>query len=639
MATGATLAIRIALDEQLGGQPTLVIFTLPIVLSAYLGGLRAGLLSTALTLLGASYFLLPPIHSIAIQSGVERWQLFFVALAGVLISGLCEVLHRARRRADLATREHQQVEEALRASEERLQTVTENLSEGLVIADLDGRLVHWNRAGIEMLGFASREEGPRNLPDFHDLFELSSLDGAILPDDQWPLQRILGGERLRGLEVRIRRLQGDWQRVFSYSGAIVRDPKGHSVAFMSIGDITQRTEAQEKAVWLASFPERNPNPVLEVDLAAGVIHYANPAASRLLPDLEMLGVRHPVLAGLPEVERALRDEGADAVRREVTAGDFSWAQTISYIPETQRLRIYSLNITERKEAEARVLELNAELEHRVVERTAQLEAAYKDLEAFSTAVTRDLRVAEAADRVKSAFLATMSHELRTPLNSIIGFTGIVLMGKAGPVNTEQAKQLGMVRESAWHLLALINDVLDLSKIEAGQLEVRAEAFDLPASIGRVMAMIGLQAEKKGLKLGAVVARELGEMVSDQRRVEQILLNLLSNAVKFTDRGHVTLTADRLADFKPSPVATPGLAVRLRVVDTGIGISPKDVALLFDPFRQIDTGLARQAEGTGLGLAICRRLATLLGGEISVASRWSEGSEFTVILPLQRPCNP
>jgi PAS domain S-box-containing protein len=243
--------------------------------------------------------------------------------------------------------------------------------------------------------------------------------------------------------------------------------------------------------------------------------------------------------------------------------------------------------------------------------------------------------AEAADRIKSAFLATMSHELRTPLNSIIGFTGIVLQGLAGPLNPEQTKQLGMVRASARHLLELINDVLDISKIEAGQLEVRAEPFDLPALIERATASVKPLAEKKGLALTTNIPPELQEMVSDRRRVEQILLNLLNNALKFTDQGGVTLTVEMVAGFQPSLEAPPRPAVRMRVADTGIGIKPEDLALLFQPFRQVDTGLTRQHDGTGLGLAICRRLAELLGGEISASSEWQHGSEFTVVLPLQK----
>jgi signal transduction histidine kinase len=207
------------------------------------------------------------------------------------------------------------------------------------------------------------------------------------------------------------------------------------------------------------------------------------------------------------------------------------------------------------------------------------------------------------------------------------------------LNAEQSKQLGMVRGSARHLLELINDVLDISKIEAGQLEVRAEPFELPASIARVTASVQPLAEKKHLALTATVDPALGEMLNDRRRVEQILLNLLNNAIKFTERGGVTLTAERIADYQRSPDEKPGPAVRLRVTDTGLGIKPEDLPKLFQPFRQIDSGLTRSHEGTGLGLAICRRLAVLMGGGISVASEPGQGSVFTVTLPLRKPSTP
>ena len=288
--------------------------------------------------------------------------------------------------------------------------------------------------------------------------------------------------------------------------------------------------------------------------------------------------------------------------------------------ETPCLVGVGIDISERKRAETALRELNETLEQKVAARTGELQAA--------------LLRAEAADAIKSAFLATMSHELRTPLNSIIGFTGIVLQGLAGPLSAEQTKQLGMVQGSARHLLELINDVLDLSKIEAGQLEVRAEPFDLRASLDRVIASVRPMADKKGLALDAATCPAPVEMVSDRRRVEQILLNLLNNAIKFTERGGVTVTVGLVDGFRARPDSPPRPAVRLQVADTGIGIKPDDLATLFQPFRQLDSGLTRQHEGTGLGLAICRRLAVLLQGEISVSSVWSKGSEFTVTIPLQ-----
>ncbi|WP_211309606.1 ATP-binding protein [Thauera aromatica] len=271
-----------------------------------------------------------------------------------------------------------------------------------------------------------------------------------------------------------------------------------------------------------------------------------------------------------------------------------------------------------------------ELEQRVAERTEALARANAELLTAKQA-------AESADHLKSAFLATMSHELRTPLNSIIGFTGILLQGLAGPLNAEQGKQLGMVRDSARHLLALINDVLDISRIEAGELRMACDVFDPAAAVAKVVGIVRPLAEKKALALEVEVADGIGPMVGDARRVEQILLNLLGNAVKFTEQGRVRLQVDAVAG-PPGPAGPAGAAaaarLRMAVSDTGIGIRPEDMVLLFQPFRQIDTALSRKHDGTGLGLAICRRLAEMMGGDITVDSRWQEGSTFTVTLPLR-----
>lgn len=270
-----------------------------------------------------------------------------------------------------------------------------------------------------------------------------------------------------------------------------------------------------------------------------------------------------------------------------------------------------IDLTARKRVEQELRDTQASLEERVFLRTTELAVAKEH--------------AELADRLKSAFLATMSHELRTPLNSIIGFTGIILQGLAGPLNAEQTKQLEMVRNSARHLLALINDVLDISKIEAGQIEIAPAPFDLPEAIEKVLHLVAPLAEKKQLPLLRQVGPGVARITSDRRRVEQVLLNLLSNAIKFTEQGSVTLAVENVAG-----------AIRISVADTGMGIKAEDLPKLFQPFRQLDGGLTRQHEGTGLGLAICKRLVERLGGAISVASQWGAGSTFQFTLPLDLP---
>ncbi|MCW8139528.1 MAG: PAS domain S-box protein, partial [Planctomycetota bacterium] len=517
----------------------------------------------------------------------------------------------------LAREDERQAVEARARDEQRFsRTMIESMPGIIYFYDEDGGFLRWNRNFEVVSGYSGAEIGRMHPLDFFE------------GDDKPRVEERIREVFTRGeawVEAPFRAKDGRTTPFFFTGRRVTYEGKPCLVG-MGI-DVSERRRAQEALERSEQRFRRTLDNVLEgcqlIDFEWRYL-YLNDAAARhnRRPNAELIGRRMPdEWPGIEgtEVFRMLRRclEERVAHHEEVefpfpdgTAGWFD----VRVQPVPEGIFVLSIDITERRRAQQALLALNQTLEAQVAERTTELAAA--------------LVRAEAADRLKSAFLATMSHELRTPLNSIIGFTGIVLQELAGPLTPEQHKQLSMVRTSARHLLDLINDVLDLSKIEAGQLEVRAEPFDLAASVERVVAMVKPLADRKGLTLTVAQAPGSQELVSDRRRVEQILLNLLNNAVKFTDRGGVTLSVEEVE-------AQTGPAVRLRVKDTGIGLSPEDLVSLFQPFRQLDHGLARQHEGTGLGLAICRRLATLLGGEITATGEPLHGSEFTVALPRRR----
>ena len=225
--------------------------------------------------------------------------------------------------------------------------------------------------------------------------------------------------------------------------------------------------------------------------------------------------------------------------------------------------------------------------------------------------------------MKSVFLANMSHELRTPLNSIIGFTGMALMGIPGDLNAEQKKQLTMVKNSAHHLLNLINDILDISKIESGKTEVFPEEFFINDVIQEVINTVTPLVNEKEIELIEEIA-EKTLILSDRKFVKQILMNLVGNAVKFTDRGSVKIESG----------VSKNKHLVVRVIDTGQGIRKEDVGKLFEMFKQVDMSTSKKHEGTGLGLYLSMQLVALLGGDITVKSEYGKGSEFTVKLPLK-----
>ncbi len=249
---------------------------------------------------------------------------------------------------------------------------------------------------------------------------------------------------------------------------------------------------------------------------------------------------------------------------------------------------------------------------------AELKSSYADLERKVAERTRELAV---ANQHKSEFLANMSHELRTPLNAIIGFSEVLADRMFGEVNEKQLEYLRDIHSSGQHLLSLINDILDLSKIEAGRMELDLSRFNLAQALENALTLVRERATRNGVRL-ALDADGVGDWVADERKVKQALLNLLANAVKFTPQGgNVTLSARRANG-----------AVEIDVADTGVGIAPEDQALVFEEFRQAGDDHLKRPEGTGLGLALAKRFIELHGGEIRLTSAVGKGSIFSFTLP-------
>jgi signal transduction histidine kinase len=236
-------------------------------------------------------------------------------------------------------------------------------------------------------------------------------------------------------------------------------------------------------------------------------------------------------------------------------------------------------------------------------------------------------VAEAANRLKSQFLANMSHELRTPLNGIIGFAEFLVDGKPGQLNPKQREYLEDILSSGRHLLQLINDVLDLAKVEAGKMDLHPANFSAQEAIEEVRGVTNPIAQKKNIHVQVQVSPELGAITLDEQKFRQVLYNLLSNALKFTpDGGKVEISA---APYSPG-------RFKLVVKDTGIGIKEEDMQRLFTAFEQLESTASRRFEGTGLGLALTRKIVELQHGTIEVESELEKGSTFTVVLPIT--CN-
>jgi len=366
----------------------------------------------------------------------------------------------------------------------------------------------------------------------------------------------------------------------------------------------ERRRSTDEQMRLRTIVERMADGIVIVS-RDGVILFANPAAERLFgrsaSDLTGRDFGFPAVAGETTEVEVVRPQ-QQTVTAELRTVDTEWDQEPAHL-------ISLRDITDRKRAEERAAQLDRE-------RLGRIEA-------------------EAASQAKSDFLALMSHELRTPLNAVLGYAELLDMGVGGSLSPEQRQQVGRITASGRHLLGLVNEVLDLAKVEAGQLALEEGVGHSRGVVDQAFALIQPIAEGRGIALTAQTEAH-GEAVfqGDDNRVRQILVNLLNNAVKFTNPGgKVTLEWGRTT--KPDRDARllgPRAWHFFRVKDTGIGIPPDKLATIFDPFVQVHGGHARTAEGSGLGLAISRRLARLMKGDLTVRSELDKGSTFTLWLP-------
>lgn len=523
--------------------------------------------------------------------------------------------------------ERKRAEAALAASRAQLQAVLESTAD--VVWSVDARrfgLLTFNRRFRELVGAGAQvgatpeEMHPRLGPLWRTYYERALREGPFSTEVQgerfdvrWQIRvypMLLDGTAL-GLSVFARDIT-----VEAHLQQELREAREHLEE-----QVVERTaELESTRQRLSLLLENSPLAVLEFSMPEYRITRWSSEATRMFGWSADEALGKPTTAlqwgyaeDLPRVFALLKDilEGKTQravmknrnLRKDGAVIDCEWYVSCVIGPDGRAVAVLCLvlEVTERKRTEAERQRLDEERVHLL----SELRAA-------------NARLTE-LDRLKSMFIANVSHELRTPLNSILGFTGIILQGIVGEINAEQRKQLAMVKASAEHLLALITDIIDVSKIEAGIADRSDTRFSL-TDLSREVVESVVGARVRPLVPIGVVADGPYEIVSDARRVRQILMNLLSNAVKFTDRGRITLTLS---------AREGGLEVAVR--DTGIGVAPEDMPKLFLPFQQIRV-VGRAREGTGLGLHLSRKLAELLGGTLCAESELGVGSVFRLWLP-------
>jgi signal transduction histidine kinase/DNA-binding response OmpR family regulator/CHASE3 domain sensor protein len=581
-------------------------------------------------------------------------------LVAVALVGFFLLWRRVRREA----RERQTAEAAVHESELLLKQILELLPVGVFVADASGHFTQINPAGREIWA-GERHGGPERYGEYEGWWPAT---GKPIAADEWALARTLrSGETIRDELVDIRCFDGSRKTIAS-STMPIRDDAGNIVGGVAANvDVTafKRTEQQLRAaarfdetqgralaLFASSFDRRR---ILDGLLTLLAEQQAFPVSALYAFDEwsgrfrceSAHGLEGAVVREFALGEGLLGQAAAsgttivlDAAGLTLQTGlaDFAPAQVLM-IPvgyQDRRLAVLvlaassTLNDGERVFLDRLAAQLGVALHN--LRQYSDLKLLAEQLRASSEVIAGKNLQVEEASRMKSEFLANMSHELRTPLNAIIGFSEVLRDGLMGELSAQQKEYVNDIFTSGGHLLSLINDILDLSKVEAGKMTLELEPLPAAELVQAGLQVVREKAMAQRLRLTAEAADDLGEVWLDERKVKQILYNLLSNAVKFTPEGGEVHVAARRVGRAAVPDGRFAEYLELAVTDTGIGISTDDQARLFQPFTQIDSTLARRHEGTGLGLAMVKRLAELHGGTVTLQSVPGQGSTFTVRLP-------